>query len=172
MAVWAREKLMRLSKGYYNRSKNCFRITIRRVFKALQYKYADRRIKKREMKTLWIQSINAACRDVDINYSRFMYSLNRSNMNFDRKILANLAQYEPYSFKAVVDEALVQATPPNMKKPEMINYKEAIDKKMLYYGPFTGDNKPVKDMELKFLQIADKNTPDWFGYIKFFYFII
>lgn len=164
MAVWSRDKFMRLSRGYYNRSNNCFRITLRRVFKAMQYQYADRRIKKREMRTNWIQSINAACRDVNMNYSRFIYSINRSNMHFDRKILANLAQNEPYSFKAILDEAAIQAKPPNMKKPEFINYKEAINKKMLYYGPFVGDNKPVKDSELKFLQLADKSKPDWFGY--------
>jgi len=163
MAIWSKHKLMRLSRGYYNRSKNCFRITIRRVFKALQYQYADRRIKKREVRTTWIQSINAACRDVNMNYSRFIYSVNRSNMNFDRKILANLAQYEPYTFKAILDEALVQANPPNMRKPDMIDYKEAIQRKLLYFGPFTGDNQPVKDKELKFMQMVDKNQPDWFG---------
>jgi len=163
MAVWAKQKLMRLSRGYYNRSNNCFRITIRRVFKALQYQYADRRIKKREIKTTWIQSINAACRDVNMNYSRFIYSLNRSNMNFDRKILANLSQYEPYTFKAIIDEAVVQANPPNMRKPETIDYKEAIQRKMLYFGPFNGDSQPVKDKELRFFENVDKTKPDWFG---------
>ncbi len=164
MAVWSREKLMRLSKGYYGRSNTCFRIIIRRVFKAMEYKYADRRIKKREIRTSWIQSINAACRDIDLNYSRFIYSVNRSNMHLDRKILANLAQYEPYSFKAFADEAILQANPPNRKPKEKIDFKEALQKKMLYYGPFVGDNKPVQDKELKFFQIADpKKTPDWFG---------
>ncbi len=163
MAIWAKHKLMRLSRGYYNRSKNCFRITIRRVFKALQYKYADRRIKKRETKTSWIQSINASTRDVNMNYSRFMYSMKRSNMNFDRKILANLAQYEPYTFKAILDEAVLQANPPNMKKNEMITYKDAIQRKLLYFGEFNGNNQPIKDKELNFMRLTDKNQPDWFG---------
>ena len=163
MAVWSRQKFSQLSKGYYNRSGNCFRIQIRRVFKALQYQYADRRIKKREVRTTWIQSINAACRDVDMNYSRFIYSINRSNMNLDRKILANLAQFEPYSFKAILDEAKFQANPPNMRKEMVINYKDALDKKLLYFGPYVGDSKPTKDIEFKFLQLADKTQPDWFG---------
>lgn len=163
MAVWAKQKLMRMSRGYYNRSNNCFRITIRRVFKALQYQYADRRIKKREIKTTWIQSINAACRDVNMNYSRFIYSLNRSNLNFDRKILANLAQFEPYTFKAILDEAAAQASPPNMRKPDVIDYKQAVQRKLLYFGPFAGDNQPVKDKELKFMEMVDKTKPDWFG---------
>lgn len=172
MAVWSREKLMRLSKGYYGRSNTCFRIIIRRVFKAMEYKYADRRVKKREMRTNWIQSINAACRDVNMNYSRFIYSLNRSNMHLDRKILANLAQNEPYSFKAVLDEVVKQANPPNMKPKEEIDFNMALQRKMLYYGPFVGDNKPVQDKELKFLRIHDKNTPDWFGYIFFLNFCV
>src|SRR5690349_18720999 len=112
MAIWARHKVFQLSKGYYGRSKNCFRISIRRLFKALQYQYKSRRLRRREVRTDWIRSINAGVRDLDINYSRFIYGLNRSNMVLDRKILANLAQYEPYSFKAVVDEVRTQVKLP------------------------------------------------------------
>jgi homospermidine synthase len=84
-------------------------------------------------------------------------------MNFDRKILANLSQYEPYTFKAIIDESVLQANPPNMRKPETIDYKEAIQRKMLYFGPFTGDSQPVKDKELRFFENVDKTKPDWFG---------
>ena len=56
------------------------------------------------MRRTWIQSINAGVREHGIPYSRFVYALNNSNVSLNRKILADLAQNEPYSFKAVFDE--------------------------------------------------------------------
>jgi large subunit ribosomal protein L20 len=162
MALWTRKKVFGLSKGYYNRSKNCFRVALRRVFKALQYEYRDRRIRRREVRTDWIQAINAAVRDQDVNYSRFVYGLNRSNINLDRKILAEMARNEPYSLKAVLDEIKTQVpNMPNMPKKEKINYHQAVDKKMLVFGEF--DSTPVKDIPFKYAYNFNKNNPDWYG---------
>lgn len=161
MAIWTKAKFLRLSKGYYGRSKNCFRIAIRRVFKSLVYEYRDRRVRRREIRIDWIRSMNAALRDQDLNYSRFVYGLNRSNMILDRKILADLCQNEPYSFKAVIDEVRSQVVLPNLKKAETMSYQDALDKKLLHYGEY--NNAPVKDIEFKFMQLRNKNDPDWYG---------
>jgi large subunit ribosomal protein L20 len=161
MALWSRPKVFRLAKGYYGRSKNCFRIAIRRVFKALQYEYISRRVRRREVRTNWIRSVNAGVRDQDINYSRFIYGLNRSNIMLDRKILAEIAKNEPYSFKAVVDE-VKNYVPQNMlKKPEEITYFEAIEKKMLHFGPW--QKSPPKDIEFRPISFHKKDQQDWYG---------
>jgi large subunit ribosomal protein L20 len=108
MAGFSKKKYLKLAKGYYGRSKNCIKIVIPRVEKGLQKAFKGRKMRRRILRRDWIQSINTASRDLNINYSRFICGLNRSNIELDRKILANLAQNEPYSFKAVVDEIKIQ----------------------------------------------------------------
>jgi len=161
MALWARKKVFRLSKGYYARSKNCFRIAIRRVFKALQYEYADRKVRRREIRTDWIRSINAAVREQDVSYSRLIYGFNRSNILLDRKILSDLARNEPYSFKAVLDELKVQVPTLQANKTEKITYQEALNKKLLHFGQH--DPTIIKDISFKYAKITDPNAPDWYG---------
>lgn len=108
MAGFAKKKYFKLAKGFFRRNKNCLRITIPRVEKSLQKAYIGRKLRPRNLRRNWIQNINAAARDLHINYSQLICGLNRSNLVLDRKILSELAQYEPYSFKAIVDEIKVQ----------------------------------------------------------------
>ena len=161
MAIWSRRKVFSLSRGYYGRSKNCFTIALRRVFKALQYEYRDRRVRRRNIRKEWIQSINAAARDQSINYSSMIYCLNRSNVILDRKILADMAKNEPYSFKAVLDEIRAQVPLNSTPNPEKITYQQALDKKMLYLGEF--DSTPSKNTSFKYAQLRDPNDQDWYG---------
>ena len=109
MAGFSKAKYFRLAKGFYGRSKNCLRITIPRVEKGLQKAYVGRKLRRRNLRKNWIMSISAATRDLDLPYSRFINSLTNSTLDLNRKILADLAINEPYSFKAVVDETNVQA---------------------------------------------------------------
>lgn len=96
------KKILKMAKGYRGRSKNCFRIAIQRVEKALQYAYRDRRSKKRDLRALWIQRINAAVRNHGLVYSKFIKGLNVAGINLDRKILSELAVNEPASFEKIV----------------------------------------------------------------------
>lgn len=98
-----------MSKGFRGRSKNCFRIAIRRLEKSWQYAYRDRKVKKREFRKLWIQRLNAGVRQHGISYSKFINLQTKSGVVLDRKILSNLAMYEPFSFKAVVDVVKMSA---------------------------------------------------------------
>ena len=99
------KKILKLAKGYRGRSKNCFRIAIQRVEKALQYAYRDRRNKKRDFRALWIQRINAGTREHGLTYSRFVNGLTKAGIEIDRKVLADLAVHEPAAFKSIVDQA-------------------------------------------------------------------
>jgi large subunit ribosomal protein L20 len=95
--------VIKQSKGFRGRAKNCYRIAIRRLEKSWQYAYRDRKVKKREFRKLWIQRLNAGVRQHDVSYSNFINMQSKSGVVLDRKILSGLAMYEPFSFKAVVD---------------------------------------------------------------------
>ena len=99
------KKILKLAKGYRGRSKNCYRIALQRVEKALQYAYRDRRNKKRDFRALWIQRINAGVREHGLTYSRFVNGLTKAGIEIDRKVLADLAVHEPNAFKTIVDQA-------------------------------------------------------------------
>ena len=79
------KKILKLAKGYRGRAKNCYRIAIQKVEKALQYAYRDRRNKKRDFRRLWIQRINAGVRNYGLIYSEFVNGLKLSNIDIDRK---------------------------------------------------------------------------------------
>lgn len=93
---------MKRSKGFRGRAKNCFSIAIRRVEKSWQYAYRDRKARKRNYRRLWIQRINAACRQYNVRYSRFIAAL-KFLSPLNRKVLSDMAGNEPFAFKAVLD---------------------------------------------------------------------
>ncbi|MCE2687378.1 MAG: 50S ribosomal protein L20 [Rickettsiales bacterium] len=99
------KKILKLAKGYRGRAKNCFRIAIEKVEKALRYAYRDRRVKKRDFRALWIQRINAAVREYGLVYSKFMNALKIANIDVDRKMLADLAVKQPEAFAKIVAQA-------------------------------------------------------------------
>ncbi|GMI72366.1 hypothetical protein HRI_000905900 [Hibiscus trionum] len=98
-----KKEILKLAKGFRGRAKNCIRIARERVEKALQYSYRDRRNKKRDMRSLWIQRINAGTRQHGVNYGNFMHGLMKENIQLNRKVLSEISMHEPYSFKALVD---------------------------------------------------------------------
>ncbi|WDI33030.1 50S ribosomal protein L20 [Hyphococcus flavus] len=98
-------KIIKKAKGYYGRRKNTFRVANQAVEKAGQYAYRDRRARKRNFRSLWIQRINAACRELDFTYARFIDGLTKAGIEVDRKVLADIAVKEPEAFKALTEKA-------------------------------------------------------------------
>lgn len=98
-------KIVKMAKGYRNRGKNCFRTAINRVEKGLQYAYRDRRTKKRVMRQLWIQRINAAARMHGMVYSQFMNGLAKAGIELDRKVIADIAVHDMTAFEGLVSKA-------------------------------------------------------------------
>ena len=76
------KKIIQRAKGYYGRRKNTFKVANQAVEKAGQYAYRDRKVKKRQFRSLWIQRINAGCRLHGIKYSTFINGLKKVNLNF------------------------------------------------------------------------------------------
>ncbi len=106
MAAHAKHrKVLKLAKGFRGRSSTCFRPALERLEKAWQYAYRDRKAKKREMRSLWIQRINAAVRELGIKYSAFMNMLKNAKIAVDRKVLSKLAMENPDVFKEIVGKA-------------------------------------------------------------------
>ena len=104
------KKILKLAKGYRGRAKNCYRIAIEKVEKALQYAYRDRKVKKREFRALWIQRINAGTRMYGLSYSKFMNMFHKAGLELNRKVLADLAMNHPDAFKSVVDHVKANGT--------------------------------------------------------------
>ena len=99
------KKVLKAVKGQWGRRKNTIRIARQAMEKAMQYAYRDRRNKKREFKSLWIQRINAGVRSEGVTYSKFINRLNKSGIKIDRKILAEIAYDNPEAFKTIVKKA-------------------------------------------------------------------
>ena len=99
------KKVLKQAKGYYGNKSRTFRAANEQVMRSGQYAFRDRRARKGEMRRLWIQRINAACREHDLSYSRFIAGMNAAGIEVDRKILADLAVTEPAAFGALVEKA-------------------------------------------------------------------
>ena len=99
------KKVFKAVKGQWGRRKNTIRIARQAMEKAMQYAYRDRRNKKREFKSLWIQRINAGVRQEGLTYAKFINGLNKSGIKLDRKILAEIAYDNPEAFKTIVKKA-------------------------------------------------------------------
>ena len=99
------KKVLKSVKGQWGRRKNTIRVARQAMEKAMQYAYRDRRNKKREFKSLWIQRINAGVRSEGLTYSKFINGLSKSGIKLDRKILAEIAYDNPQAFKTIVKKA-------------------------------------------------------------------
>ena len=96
------KKVLKAVKGQWGRRKNTIRVARQAMEKAMQYAYRDRRNKKKDFKSLWIQRINAGVRAEGLTYSKFINGLSKSGIKLDRKILADIAYNNPEVFKSIV----------------------------------------------------------------------
>ena len=98
------KKVIDAAKGYYGRRKNVYRVAKQAVDKARQYAYRDRRVRKRDFRSLWIQRINASVRNHGITYSQFIFGLSKTEILLDRKTMADLAVSDPETFDELVNK--------------------------------------------------------------------
>ena len=99
-----RKRMMKHAKGYFGRKKNVWTVAKNQIEKSWLYAYRDRKQRKREFRKLWIQRINAGARQYDMSYSALMGKLKASDINLNRKVLADLAMNHPEAFKAVIEK--------------------------------------------------------------------
>ena len=99
------KKVLKKAKGHYGARRKSFRVAKQSVTKAGQYAYRDRRNRKREFRALWITRINAGARMHGLSYSRLIDGLKKAGVELDRKVLADMAVFEPEAFGAVAEQA-------------------------------------------------------------------
>jgi len=99
------KKVLERAKGYRGARKNVYRVAKQAVDKADQYAYRDRRQRKRQFRALWIARINAAARINGLSYSRLMNGLKKSEIEIDRKVLADIAIHDKEAFTALAEQA-------------------------------------------------------------------
>ena len=104
-ALKKRRKILRLAKGYFGCKSKNYRIAREAVMKSLNYAYVGRRLRKRDMRQLWIARINAAARINGLSYSKFMHGLKVAGINLNRKVLADLAVNDAVAFAALAEKA-------------------------------------------------------------------
>ena len=102
-----RNKVLERASGFYSANSRAFTHAIEKVDRALAYSYRDRRTKKRDIRTLWTQRINAAARLNGTTYSRLMGQLKKAEILLDRKVLADMAVHDQAAFSALVQRLSV-----------------------------------------------------------------
>ena len=104
-ALKKRRKIMRLAKAYFGNKSKTYRIAREAVMKSLNYAYIGRKLRKRDMRSLWIARINAAARINGLSYSKFMHGLKAAGINLNRKVLADIAVNDAAAFAALAEKA-------------------------------------------------------------------
>ena len=99
------KKILKRAKGYYGARSRVYRVAVQAVTKAGQYAYRDRRNKKRSFRRLWIARINAGARQNGLSYSRFINGLKKSNIEIDRRVLADIAMHDAATFTVLTEKA-------------------------------------------------------------------
>jgi len=97
-----KKRVLKKAKGFWGDRSKQYQQASRALAHALKYAYRDRQNKKREIRSLWITRINAACRQEGVSYSKFMNGLKKAKINLDRKILADLAVKDAIVFKKLI----------------------------------------------------------------------
>lgn len=100
-----RKEILKLAKGFRGAASVRYRVAREAVEHALHYSYVGRRLKKRDMRRLWIIRISAALKEFGLSYSRFIYGLKKGSINLNRKMLSELAIYDKESFAFLVNKA-------------------------------------------------------------------
>ena len=98
-----RNKILKLAKRYWGSKSKHYKMANQAVMKSGVYAYTGRKLKKRDFRQLWITRINAACKLNGMNYSTFMNGLKKAGVELNRKMLYEMAIYDPASFNALVE---------------------------------------------------------------------
>jgi large subunit ribosomal protein L20 len=102
------KRLLKLAQGYWGQRKNIIRRARETVLRAMAFAFKGRKLKKRDMRSLFIVRISAASKTSGLSYNKFMYGLKQANVALNRKMLSQLAVYEPHIFSQLVELAKKQ----------------------------------------------------------------
>ncbi len=153
-----RKKVLNQAKGYFGSKHRLYKTAKEQVMHSLSYAYRDRRNKKRDFRKLWITRINAACREHDISYSKFINGLSKADIKINRKMLAEMALEDSEGFANLVALAK-DALNGELKEPEVVKEpvkEKATTKTSKKAAPKKAAKKPTATKEdLTKLTVAD-----------------
>lgn len=144
-----RVKVLKLAKGYFGSKHKLYKSAKEQVMHSLKYAYRDRRQNKREMRKLWITRINAACRNNDISYSKFINGLNKAGITINRKMLSEIAIADEKAFTNLVTIAKDALNGKTTKKVEKVETKKEEKKETKKVAEETTDYSKMTVAELK-----------------------
>ena len=144
-----RVKVLKLAKGYFGSKHKLYKSAKEQVMHSLKYAYRDRRQNKREMRKLWITRINAACRNNDISYSKFINGLNKAGITINRKMLSEIAIADEKAFTNLVTIAKDALNGKTNKKVEKVETKKEEKKETKKVAEKTTDYSKMTVVELK-----------------------
>jgi large subunit ribosomal protein L20 len=98
------KKVLKMTEGYRNSGSRSYSKAYEVLTRALKYAFRDRRVKKREFRSLWIQRLNAAVRTYDLSYSKFFAGIRKNQVSLNRKMLADIALNDPKAFESIVNQ--------------------------------------------------------------------
>jgi len=127
-ARYKHKKIFKITKGFRGKRRNTVKLGTNAAMKAGTNAYRDRHLKRRFFHQLWTLRINAACRDLGIKYSRFIYGLELAGVEINRKMLAELCVKHPDVFKIIVEKAK-EALPPEGQAPDLEKLRQNYSKK-------------------------------------------
>ncbi|MFA6860030.1 MAG: 50S ribosomal protein L20 [Clostridia bacterium] len=104
-ALKKRRAILKATKGYRGSKSKLYRVARQAMMKSGNYAYVGRKYKKRDFRSLWIARINAACRPMQVSYSKFMYGLKLAGINLNRKVLSDMAINDSAAFASIVETA-------------------------------------------------------------------
>ena len=104
-ALKKRRKILRASKGYWGAKSKLYRVAREQVMKSGQYAYIGRKLRKRDMRQLWIARINAAAREYELSYSKMMHGLKLAGIELNRKVLSDIAIADKAGFAKLAEQA-------------------------------------------------------------------
>ena len=105
MARKRRNKVLKMAKGYWGAKSKHFKMAKQAVLKSGNYAFAGRKMKKRDMRSLWITRISAQAKVCGMNYSTLMHGLKKAGIDLNRKMLAEIAVYDKEAFAAIAEKA-------------------------------------------------------------------
>ncbi len=114
------KKVMKKAKGYFGSKHRLYKTAHEQVMHSGKYAYRDRRNRKRDFRKLWIMRINAACRQNEISYSRFINGLNKAGVEINRKMLSEIAARDPETFTGLVETAKAALTGKTVKEDKKV----------------------------------------------------
>lgn len=160
-AVKKRRKILKSAKGYFGAKSKLYRTAREQVMKSGQYAYIGRKQKKRDFRALWITRINAACRQNDISYSRFIAGLKKANINLNRKVLADMAVREPNAFAELVATAKEGLMERATKSLISNLKKQKRDKSLLFLDnvKIIKDNLDNKNLKIEYILTSLDELP-------------